>query len=168
MLKSWELKVTIPWAHVGGESRALGPLGAPGPDVKVRGERILLKGLRGECQGPGPLGPLAQMWKFVVTVYSITAQPPLELFQHFNFSTFQLSLKDIWISTFQLLQHFNFSTFQLSLKDTESVNFQLSTSTFNVEGSKSNAILLGAPPPDPFTNYLRFSWNDIFPNVIFL
>ena len=40
----------------GGESRALGPLGAPGPDVKVRGERILLKGLRGECQGPGPLG----------------------------------------------------------------------------------------------------------------
>ena len=38
----------------------------------------------------------------------------IELFQHFNFSTFQLSLKDKRISTFQLLQHFNFSTFQLS------------------------------------------------------
>ena len=60
MLKGWKLKrlksLKLKVTRCGGESRALGPLGAPGPDVKVRGERILLKGLRGECQGPGPLG----------------------------------------------------------------------------------------------------------------
>ena len=59
-------------------------------------------------------------------------------FQLFNFFNF---------CTFQLFNFFNFSTFQLSLKDTKTFNFQLSTSTFNVEGSKSKPIPQVAQAP---------------------